>query len=140
MTTWYKERYEDRRKEFEKTVDRLTVSFKNDPTYQKNWDTQQKQIRDKYMNLPLVNLERSVWSRIEESDSIDSDTIQYIKGRMRENNDTTDIYKLVEQAVTKAPAPILLKEGHTYTVIAGEPMLMICTLLDIRPKVIIIPR
>ena len=140
MTVWLKERFEDRRKDFEKVVDKLTVSFKGDPTYQKNWDEQYKQLRDKYMHLSLVNLESSVWIRIEESDSIDSDTIKYIKSRMREANDTNDIYKLIEQAVTKAPAPIILKEGHTFTVICGEPMLMVCTLLDIKPKVIIIPR
>ena len=85
---------------------------------------------------PLLN---EVWRRLDNTDSWATKTPDDVEMAIVRNRAPRDVSKIIDEYNTgKVRAPIILKYGRQYTLIAGNTRLMVARVSNVIPKVVIV--
>ena len=129
---WVKSSYSDEESEFE----RIGKEYSNAADVKKNISYIKKQ----YGVSKQINLTNNMWSKLKNTDSYNTKTIEGMQKAMKANKAFRDITRILKQFFSgKVKAPIIMKLGDgSYELIAGNTRLMLSRVLGLTPKVQIV--
>ena len=126
---WVKSSYSDEESEFE----RIVKEYSNAADVKKNTSYIKKQ----YEVSKQINLTNNMWSKLKNTDSYNTKTIEGMQKAMKANKAFRDITRILKQFFSgKVQSPIIMKLGDgSYELIAGNTRLMLSRVLGLTPKV-----
>ena len=134
---WKKVPYDEERGEFERT----SKQFSDDS---KALEENKKNIRNKYSQSSVVDLQSKYWQMMENTDSWETDTISKIQSAIGSNSSSSgsrSIENVLKEFLTgsvRAPIVLQYNEGKSYYLVAGNTRMMVARMLGISVKVAMI--
>jgi len=126
---WVKSSYSDEKGEFEGIVNEYSdaADVKKNISY----------IKKQYVVSKQISLTNNIWSKLKNTDSYNTKTIEGMQKAMKANREFRDINRILKQFFSgKVQAPIIIKLGDgSYELIAGNTRLMLSRVLGLTPKV-----
>jgi hypothetical protein len=128
--TWVKVSFADEKEEFLRTVNEFSDSKQKTENF--------KLLESKYKIAKIVSLNNRDWSKMQNTDSWETDTLDKIQKAVKSTPRSIESV-INEFFSSKVRSPIALKlgDGSLY-LIAGNTRLMVAKMLEVKPKIVII--